>query len=91
MAFFSSVSLGSSFSQKAEEIEEAEAEEAEEAEGEGREASSGIWEFGKAEGLGEGICRTLLDARLLRLVDDELLEVLLFDVGHLGNVDVAAA
>lgn len=35
----------------------------------------------------EGIC-TLLDARLLRLVDDELLQVLLFGVGHLGQVDV---
>jgi hypothetical protein len=34
---------------------------------------------------------TLLNARLLRLVDDELLQVLLLDVGHLGNVDVAAA
>lgn len=35
--------------------------------------------------------RTLLDARLLRLVDDELLEVLFLGVGHLGDVDVAAA
>jgi hypothetical protein len=35
--------------------------------------------------------RTLLDARLLRLVDDELLQVFLFGVGHLGDVDVSAA
>jgi hypothetical protein len=34
---------------------------------------------------------TLLDASLLRLVDDELLQVLLFRVGHLGDVDVSAA
>jgi hypothetical protein len=35
--------------------------------------------------------RTLLDTSLLRLVDDELLQVLLFRVGHLGDVDVSAA
>lgn len=59
--------------------------------GKGIRGGERVWKASRRRRNGEEAIHTLLDARLLRLVDDELLQVLFLGVGHLGDVDVAAA